>query len=155
MGSNRNCGHESGVFLVLLADSFLERGLVLLAFESHLVITLLKFSLANKKSRLFFCRTLIRRPSSKQSALMFLYKKAHRFSTCTLDWLCIEFSWNRGERLEQGLSTRVHYQKHPKNARWHLRSVSFIFWPLKCREAPTVGASRGWHLFYAPFLAES
>ena len=46
--------HESGVCFVLLADSLLERGLVLLAFESHLVITLLKISLANKKSRLFF-----------------------------------------------------------------------------------------------------
>ena len=46
--------HEPGVFLILLPDGFLERGLVLLAFESHLVITLLKFSLANKKSRLFF-----------------------------------------------------------------------------------------------------
>ena len=46
--------HESGVCFVLLADSLLERGLVLLAFESHLVITLLKISLANKKSRLSF-----------------------------------------------------------------------------------------------------
>ena len=35
--------HEPGVFLVLLADGFFECGLVLLAFESHLVITLLKF----------------------------------------------------------------------------------------------------------------
>ena len=74
MGSNRNCGHESGVFLVLLADSFLERGLVLLAFDSHLVINLLKISLANKKADCFFCRTLIRRPSSKQSAFYVLYK---------------------------------------------------------------------------------
>ena len=46
--------HESGVGLVLLPDGFLECGLVLLAFESHSVITLLKFSLANKKSRLSF-----------------------------------------------------------------------------------------------------
>ncbi len=35
--------HELVVGLVLLSDGFLERGLVLLAFESHLVITLLKF----------------------------------------------------------------------------------------------------------------
>ena len=34
--------HESGVGFVLLADGFLEGGLVLLAFESHLVITLLQ-----------------------------------------------------------------------------------------------------------------
>ena len=46
--------HESGVGLVLLPDGFLEGGLVLLAFKSHLVITLLKFLLANKKSRLLF-----------------------------------------------------------------------------------------------------
>ena len=77
--------HEPGVCFVLLPDGFLECGLVLLAFESHLVITLLQFLLANKKSRLSFCRTLIRRPSSKQSALLLLYKKVRRFSTCTLD----------------------------------------------------------------------
>ncbi|MBQ9902312.1 MAG: hypothetical protein IJM51_08015, partial [Clostridia bacterium] len=63
----------------------LECGLVLLAFESHLVITLLKFRLQTKKANCFFCQTLIRRPSSKQSALLLLYKKARRFSTCTLD----------------------------------------------------------------------
>ena len=51
--------------------------------------------------------------------------------------------------------TGVHFPKYPKNAQRHLRSASFIFCPLKRREAPTVGASRGWHLFYAPFLAES
>ena len=46
--------HELIVGLVFLPDGFLECRLVLLAFESHLVINLLDFLLSNKKSRLLF-----------------------------------------------------------------------------------------------------
>ena len=35
--------HESGIGFVLLPDGFLEGGLVLLTFESHLLINLLQF----------------------------------------------------------------------------------------------------------------
>ena len=41
--------HELVVGLVFLPDGFLECRLVLLAFESHLVINLLDFLLSNKK----------------------------------------------------------------------------------------------------------
>ena len=41
--------HESGVGFILLSDGFLECGLVLLAFESHLVITLLQIFISKQK----------------------------------------------------------------------------------------------------------
>ena len=57
--------HELVVGFVLLPDGFLECRLVLLAFESHLVINLLEKCYQTKKADCFLCRTLIRRPSSK------------------------------------------------------------------------------------------
>ena len=58
---------------------FPECGLVLLVFESHLVINLLDFLLSNKKSRRLFCRTLIRRPSSKHRLYCLYTKKRADF----------------------------------------------------------------------------
>lgn len=84
---------------------------------------------AHKKADCFFCRTLIRHPSSKQSALSLIHKKADRFSTCTLDWSSIQFSsimWINC--FDVGSNLLV-----PQNAQMHLQNSNTDFWPQKRR----------------------
>ena len=83
---------------------------------------------------------------------MFYTKKRTDFLPARLiGWVLNFLEIGATADLEMSI-TGVHFQKYPKNAQCHLRYNPCVFCPLKCREAPTVGASRGWHLFYAPIL---
>ena len=107
--------HESGVCFVLLPDGFLEGGLVLLAFESHLVNHSPKIFVSKQKSRLFFLSDADQTSFFKTIGFRRLYtKKRTDFLLARLIGWVLNFLEIGGSEAHKMLSQEFTFKNTPK-----------------------------------------